>query len=625
MDLSSKNAKWKIGYLISAIVMIGIIIIGDLVIFNKLNEIGNADSVKGTVVIISVLLIIAAAIIGSFVFLFVRDEQKGSIEKSDKYKKLFLNLPIGFAQAKILENPTTGQHMGYQISDANETFGRMFNLDISDYENKVISESRVEVLQDISAWFEAYNNSGTKLGELLSVEITMESLNKVFNTVMYKSEANYINMVVLDVTEQKEAEKKLSDAIENANAAYKTQAEFLANMSHEIRTPINGILGMLQLTLLADDLQADYRDNLDTAKNCADTLLRLINDILDISKLEAGKYNLRDEDFDVKAAIEETVAAQVPLAKGKGLTLDCTFGSNIPKLARGDEQRIQQVLNCLLSNAIKFTNEGGVRVKVACINDLLDKIFLRIAVADSGIGIADENRDKLFVRFSQVDASDTREYGGTGLGLVITKQIVELMGGTISVQSKEGIGSTFIVEVPLKLIQAAEDSPIVSGHSEENAAVFSMIGHNRARILVAEDEPVNQQVIGKLLGMAGYSYDIAGNGAKAVELYKQKEYQAALFDVQMPVMDGLAATQEIRAYEEQCNLKRLPIIAVTARAMFGDRERILEAKLDDYIAKPYNLNDLVEVLNKYIGDQPKEEAEPEDTAVLVSKGRLIEF
>lgn len=601
MNLKTNNAKWKIGYLISAVVMIGIIIIGDLAIFKKLNAAGNPPGVKGTVVVISVLLIIAATVIGSFVFLFVRDEQKGSIEKSDKYKKLFLNLPIGFAQAKILENPSTGQHMGYQISDANETFGRMFNLDITDYENKVISESRVEVLQDINAWFEAYNNSGTKLGELLSVEITMESLNKVFNTVMYKSEANYINMVVIDVTEQKEAEKKLSAAIENANAAYKTQAEFLANMSHEIRTPINGILGMLQLTLLADDLQADYRDNLDTAKNCADTLLRLINDILDISKLEAGKYNLRDEDFDVRAAIEETVAAQVPLAKGKGLTLDCTFGNNIPKLARGDEQRIQQVLNCLLSNAIKFTNEGGVRVKVACINDLLDKIFLRIAVADSGIGIADENRDKLFVRFSQVDGSDTREYGGTGLGLVITKQIVELMGGTISVQSKEGIGSTFIVEIPMKLIQAAEETS--ESKVEENAAVFSMIGHNRARILVAEDEPVNQQVIGKLLGMAGYSYDIAENGAKAVELYKQKEYQAALFDVQMPVMDGLAATKEIRDYEIQYHKKRLPIIAVTARAMFGDRERILEARLDDYIAKPYNLNDLVEVLNKYIGDK----------------------
>jgi len=407
-------------------------------------------------------------------------------------------------------------------------------------------------------------------------------------------------MVVIDITEQKETENKLSAAIKDANAAYKTQSEFLANMSHEIRTPINGILGMLQLTLMAEDLQADHRDNLTTAKNCADTLLRLINDILDISKLEAGKYNLREENFDIKAVIEETVAAQVPLARDKGLTLDCNFGGNLPALVRGDGQRIQQVLNCLLSNAIKFTNDGGVRVKVACMDDVLDKIKLRIAVADSGIGIADEDRNKLFIRFSQVDASDTRKYGGSGLGLVITKQIVELMGGNITVQSKEGLGSTFIVEVPLKLIKPAQEAPEETAMKVEDPAVFSLAGHSRARILVAEDEPVNQQVIGKLLGMAGYSYDIAENGEKAVELFRQKEYQAALFDVQMPVMDGLAATQEIRAIERQEKRKRLPIIAVTARAMFGDKERILEAKLDDYIAKPYNLNDVVETLNKYV-------------------------
>lgn len=598
MERTKGFKKWKALYLLLVVVLIAIIIAGDLMVFSKLNELGVDGSVKQQITIFSIIVIMIIVGISVFMLVFMQGEEKVSNTKSDKYKKLFLNLPIGFAQAQILRDPNTGHNQGYKITDANETFSRLFNLDISDYYNKVISESRVEVLQDINAWFEAYNNSGTKLGELLSVEITMESLNKTFSTVMYKSEANFINMVVIDITEQKEIENKLSAAIKDANAAYKTQAEFLANMSHEIRTPINGILGMLQLTLLANDLQADYRDNLTTAKNCADTLLRLINDILDISKLEAGKYNLKETDFDVKAAIEETVAAQVPVAKKKSLSLDCTFGSTIPKLVRGDEQRIQQVLNCLLSNAIKFTSEGGVRVKVACINDMLDKIILRIAVVDSGIGIAEEDKSKLFIRFSQVDASDTRKYGGSGLGLVITKQIVELMGGNISIQSKEGLGSTFIVEIPLKIIKAVE-AEIVEKKQDE-PAVYSILGHNRARILVAEDEPVNQQVIGKLLGMAGYSYDIAENGEKAVELFRQKEYQAALFDVQMPVKDGLAATQEIRQIELREGKKRLPIIAVTARAMFGDKERILEAQLDDYIAKPYNLNDVVETLNKYI-------------------------
>ena len=459
------------------------------------------------------------------------------------------------------------------------------------------------MLQDINAWFNAYNTSGTKEGDLMDVEITMESLQKVFNTVMYKSEADYINMVVIDVTEQKETENKLSKAIVDANAAYKTQAEFLANMSHEIRTPINGILGMLQLTLMAEDLQADYRDNLITAKNCADTLLRLINDILDISKLEAGKYKIKEEIFDIKQAVEETVAAQVPIATNKGLQLDCSFSNNIPKLVKGDGQRIQQVLNCLISNAIKFTADGSVRVKITSMDmGDTDKVKIRMAVADTGIGISEANMSKLFIRFSQVDSSDTRRYGGSGLGLVITKQIVELMGGEIQVQSKEDIGSTFIVEVPMKIVKPADDAVDEFLKKEESPAVFSINAHSKARILVAEDEPVNQQVIGKLLGMAGFSYDIADNGKKAVELFKQKVYDAALFDVQMPVMDGIAATQEIREIELKEKRKRLPIIAVTARAMFGDKERILENKLDDYIAKPYNLNDVVETLNKYIED-----------------------
>lgn len=599
MERNDNLPKWKIIYLLLIAALILVVIIGDLVIFGKLDSPGSVDKVKGIITVISVLIILLVIGIGALMLKVTQDTEKVSVVKSDKYKRLFLNLPIGFAQAQILRDVQSGRNMGYRISDANENFRQLFNLDISDYLDRNISESRVEVLQDINAWFEAYNNSGTKQGELLTVEITMEKLDKVFNTVMYKSESDYINMVVIDITEQKETENKLSAAIKDANAAYKTQAEFLANMSHEIRTPINGILGMLQLTLMADDLQADYRDNLTTAKNCADTLLRLINDILDISKLEAGKYNLREENFDIRANIEEAVAAQVPYAKNKSLTLDCSFGGNIPELVRGDGQRIQQVLNCLLSNAIKFTSEGGVRVKVACLDDKLDKVKLRIAVADSGIGISEENKNKLFIRFSQVDSSDTRQYGGSGLGLVITKQIVELMGGTITVQSKEGLGSTFIVEIPLKLIKPAEENG-EEKNKQNDPAAFSILGHTKARILVAEDEPVNQQVIGKLLGMAGYSYDIAENGEKAVELFKLKEYQAALFDVQMPVMDGLAATQEIRDIEFRQNRKRLPIIAVTARAMFGDKERILEAKLDDYIAKPYNLNDVVEILNKYV-------------------------
>ncbi len=586
--------------ILSAIEIIVILVL-DIIMISKIANSQSASGLSGTSIVFSAVSLLVVIIVA---FLMIREGEevnKESTVKSDKYKKLFLNLPIGFAQAEIVV-PQGTNVPEYKIVDANERFCEYLSLEAGSYQDKLLCNCRQDVLQSVNAWFRAYDNSGTREGDLMAVEITMENLDKVFNTVMYKSEANYINMVVIDITEQKETEMSLSKAKDDANIAYKTQAEFLANMSHEIRTPINGILGMLQLTLAEDDLQADYRDNLVTAKNCADTLLRLINDILDISKLEAGKYNLRYEVFDVKSAIEETVAAQVPLANNKDLTLDCSFSGTIPEMVKGDGERIKQVLNCLLSNAIKFTSEGGVRVKVATMDgDEPDKTTLRIAVVDSGIGISDANKSKLFIRFSQVDSSDTRKYGGTGLGLVITKQIVELMGGNITVQSKEDIGSTFIVEIPLKIVKASEQKT----EKKEDSAVISISGHKRARILVAEDEPVNQQVIGKLLGMAGYSYDIAENGEKAVELFKQKTYDAALFDVQMPIMDGLAATQLIRDIEEEKNLKRLPIIAVTARAMFGDKERILEAKLDDYIAKPYNLNDVVETLNRYVGQEEK--------------------
>ena len=603
MSSRLKRDTSKKRIIILSAVEVAIILILNVILICRLVDGQDLGSLRTLAVIFTALTLIVVCIVA---FLMIREGEevnKESTVKSDKYKKLFLNLPIGFAQAEIV-TPQGAEVPEYKIVDANERFCEYLGLEPISYQDKLLCNCKQDVLQSVNAWFHAYDNSGTREGDLMAVEITMENLDKVFNTVMYKSEANYINMVLIDITEQKETEMSLSKAKDEANIAYKTQAEFLANMSHEIRTPINGILGMLQLTLAEDDLQADYRDNLVTAKNCADTLLRLINDILDISKLEAGKYNLRYEVFDVKSAIEETVAAQVPLANNKDLTLDCSFSGNIPESVKGDGERIKQVLNCLLSNAIKFTSEGGVRVKVATIDgDEPDKITLRIAVVDSGIGISDADKSKLFIRFSQVDSSDTRKYGGTGLGLVITKQIVELMGGSITVQSKEDIGSTFIVEIPLKIVKASEQKP----EEKKDSAVISISGHKRARILVAEDEPVNQQVIGKLLGMAGYSYDIEENGEKAVELFKQKTYDAALFDVQMPIMDGLAATQQIRAIEEEKNLKRLPIIAVTARAMFGDKERILEAKLDDYIAKPYNLNDVVDTLNRYVGQEEESE------------------
>ena len=541
------------------------------------------------------ILAAAAAVAVLWALLGVYDTKRSAKmleEECRRYQRVFSDCPMGMAQAVRV----TGAE--YRLIETNAKFRQYFGIIPRDYEGVSLSNSSNEMLRLMNAWIDAFNTNMANDGsQVQTFEITLENIDKTFNTTIFVDEQNHINLVVLDVTEQKEAEAKLSKAIEETNVAYKTQGEFLANMSHEIRTPINGILGMLQLTLISNDLTTENRDNLETANNCADTLLRLINDILDYTKLEAGKYKIRYTEMDIKEVIENTVNLQRPIADNKNLLLDCQIGANAPKTLIGDPQRVEQVLNCILSNAIKFTTNGGVRVKVAFIEETPTQVRVRIAVADSGIGISDQDKEKLFKRFSQVDSSNTRKFGGTGLGLVITKQIVELMNGTIQVQSKEGIGSTFIIELPMEVVVKEEVAEEMT-----DASIFSMESSSRVHVLVAEDEPVNQQVIGKLLGMAGYSYDIAGNGQAAVDLFKERHYDVGLFDVQMPVMDGLEATKLIREIEVQRGTgEHLPIIAVTARAMFGEKEKILEAKLDDYVAKPYVLEDIVAAINKYTG------------------------
>ena len=546
----------------------------------------NAAIAGGLAVVAALALVFAL-----FSIMNVKKASEQAMIESKRFAKVFSDSPMGMAQAVR----TNGSD--YLLIDTNAKFRQYFGIIKRDYDGVNLSTSSNEMLRLMNAWIGAfYQNMASDGNEVQTFEITLENIEKTFNTTIFLDDQQHINLVVLDVTEQKEAEEKLSKAIEEANAAYKTQSEFLANMSHEIRTPINGILGMLQLTLVSDGLSTEHRDNLETAKNCADTLLRLINDILDYTKLEAGKYKIRWTEMDVREVIENTVNLQRPIAENKNLLLDCQIADNAPKTLIGDPQRVEQVLNCILSNAIKFTTNGGVRVKVAFIEETPTQVRVRIAVAESGIGISEEDKAKLFKRFSQVDSSNTRKFGGTGLGLVITKQIVELMNGTITVQSKEGIGSTFIIELPMEVVvkeEVVEDMTDVS--------IFSMgKDTDRVHILVAEDEPVNQQVIGKLLGMAGYAYDIAENGEIAVDLYKQRKYDIGLFDVQMPVLDGLEATKRIRSLEAQKGgTEHMPIIAVTARAMFGEKEKILEAQLDDYVAKPYVLEDIVAAINKY--------------------------
>jgi len=497
-------------------------------------------------------------------------------DKNLEYESIFnetLNTVAVFEENKCVDVNESGLKMlGYDSKD--EIVGKhALEFTIKEYYD--ISIKKIETMDSTPYETILVKKDGTKLNVLL----------KGFSFTHTKKRRRMVSFV--DLTEIKEKEKSLRLSKKRAEESTKIKSEFLANMSHEIRTPMNGILGMSYLALQTD-LNSKQKHYIEKIEESAKSLLDIINDILDFSKIEAGKLTIEKMNFNLVKVIDQAINLIEYEIYDKDLELIVNYDESVGKIFYGDQLRLGQILNNLLSNAIKFTNSGEIGIYISRVSDN----YFRFEVSDTGIGLSEEQQSKLFQSFSQADGSITRKYGGTGLGLCISKKIVKLLDGKIWVESQLGIGSRFIFEIYLQEIEDQEDIDI---SIDEKNSIDNIENFTGSKILLVEDNISNQEVVIGLLNGSHIDIDIANNGREGVEKFRDNQYDLILMDLQMPIMNGYEATKIIREVDAI-----IPIVALTASASIGDAKITQEIGMNEHLNKPIEVKKLYTILSKYI-------------------------
>gem|GEM_PF-717878 len=425
------------------------------------------------------------------------------------------------------------------------------------------------------------------------------------NQVIYNHHTNLVQEIVCvsrDITGRKEKEELLK-AKEVAERSNKVKSEFLANMSHEIRNPLSAIIGMSN-TMAKTPLNKDQKQYLESISISSRNLLNILNDILDFSKIEANKVDMTFASFNLTEAITQTLEMFQPQANSKNLKLEYTIQEDVPENLYGDEKKIIQILNNLISNAIKFTNEGKVEIKAECLERKQDTATINFQVIDTGIGVKQADIPRLFESFKQLDISTKKEYQGTGLGLSIVKSLTEMMSGKITFESQLNKGSCVSFQLPLIISKPGQSSPTDSIKEVEKKRNNIEVSNQKINILIAEDDAINQLYLAGFLKSQGWEVETASNGLIALEKYKNAHFDLILMDGQMPKMDGFETTKKIREIEaSQNDNNRIPIVAITGYAIPGDRERFIEAGMDDYVSKPVDESKLIEIITNMIESQ----------------------